>query len=361
MKSFASAFGPVYLEEAFAELARRLHVNSPSSVFILCDSNTAQYCIPLLSNVISNQGIITIPAGEKYKNIDTSCAIWKRLIHLGADRKSILLNLGGGMVTDIGGFAASCFQRGIRFVHVPTSLLAMTDAAIGGKLGVDFEGNKNYIGLFKAPEFTWINTTFLKTLPRQELLSGLTEIVKHAIIGNKKLWDVVAEIDSVENVKWDEIMLMSIEVKLMIIQEDPLEKGMRKTLNFGHTIGHALESHFLETETPLSHGQAITLGMLAESRMAVEAGLLHKDDFQKIIDLILRLLEPLEVAIPSYSKLKPWLERDKKGTSGQVHFSLPVEIGTCRWDITGLDPRIGLDWLDKQVSGKSFRLMSDPF
>ena len=237
----------------------------------------------------------------------------------------------------------------------------MTDASIGGKLGVDFEGYKNYIGLFKAPEFNWIHTSFLKTLPQAEKLSGLTEIVKHAIIGSKPLWEKLSVLDSVDNAHWDEIIPMSIEVKAMIIQEDPLEKGMRKTLNFGHTIGHALESHFLVMDEPISHGQAVALGMLAESRIALESGILSKTDFEKILSMIKRLLQPAEIQIPTYANLKRWLERDKKGTGGHVHFSLPSEIGTCRWDITGLDPRIGLDWLGKQVSGKSFRLMSDPF
>ena len=191
MKSIATSFGPVYLEEDFADLARRLHVLSHSSLFILADVNTRIHCVPLLSEIFSQHEICVVPDGESHKNLRTCEAIWNFLLEHDADRKTILLNVGGGMITDMGGFAASCYQRGIRFVQVPTSVLAMTDASIGGKLGVDFQGYKNYIGVFKAPEFTWINSRFIQTLPRKEKIAGLAEMVKHAIIGSKSLWEKI--------------------------------------------------------------------------------------------------------------------------------------------------------------------------
>lgn len=361
MKSFATSFGPVYLEEDFTDLSRRLHVMSYSSLFLLADFHTRLHCVPLLSGLFPHHHTCIVPDGEANKNLDTCISIWDFLLEHGADRKSILMNVGGGMITDMGGFAASCYQRGIRFVQVPTSVLAMTDAAIGGKLGIDFKGYKNYIGVFKAPEFTWIKSTFIQTLPHKEKIAGLAEMVKHAIIGSQSLWEKLNAIESVDKIIWADLFEDSIAVKVMIVQEDPLEKGIRKTLNFGHTIGHALESFYLSSEYPLSHGQAVTLGMMAESKMALEAGILKTTDFEKIISLISKLLEPTNRILPSYSELITWMEKDKKSTLSQLHFSLPTEIGSCRWDVKGIRAESAMDWLGKQVSDKSFRLMSDPF
>jgi 3-dehydroquinate synthase len=361
MKSFATSFGPVYLDEDFPDLARRLHVMSYSSLFILADFHTRLHCVPLVSGLFPHQHTCIIPDGEPNKNLDTCALIWNFLLEHGADRKSVLLNVGGGMLTDIGGFAASCYQRGIRFVQVPTSVMAMTDAAIGGKLGVNFRDHKNYIGVFKAPEFTWIKPKFIQTLPHKEKIAGLAEMIKHAIIGSKSLWEKLNAIQSVDKVDWTALLEESIAVKVMIVQDDPLEKGIRKTLNFGHTIGHALESFFMHSENPLSHGQAVTLGMLAESKMAFEGGLLPIEEFEKILSLMTRLLEPANRILPSHAELMKWMEKDKKSTLAQLHFSLPTEIGSCRWDVTGIGAESAMDWLGKQVSGKSFRLMSDPF
>jgi 3-dehydroquinate synthase len=361
MKSYSSPFGPLYLEEDFAALAKRLQEIYFSKIFILADSNTAVHCVPLIKDFIPAHEIVTIPAGEQNKTMHQCGMTWSFLIEHGADRKSMVLNVGGGMIGDLGGFVASCFQRGIRFVHIPTSVLAMTDAAIGGKLGVDFQGYKNYIGLFNRPEFTWINTVFIQTLPAVEKINGLAEMVKHAIIGSSPLWEKLNAIAAIDDISWDELLHLSIPVKINIIDMDPREEGIRKTLNFGHTIGHALESYFLKSDTPLSHGQCVTLGMLAESKMAMDAGLLTKNDFEKIYALILRILAPPSITIPTADELSQWMARDKKNFNQVLSFSLPTGIGTCKWGLTGLDPIPAMEWLGEQVSGKSFRLMSDPF
>ena len=225
----------------------------------------------------------------------------------------------------------------------------MTDAAIGGKVGVDFQGNKNYIGLFSNPELVWINTAFIQTLPHAEKINGLVEMVKHAIIGSRELWEKIISIESIDQIQWHELLELSIPVKVNTVNMDPHEAGIRKTLNFGHTIGHALESHFLATDTPLSHGQAVALGMMSESKMALDAGVLAENDFEKIIELIVRLLEPAQIPVPSYEDLSPWMARDKKNVSQSLSFSLPTGIGSCDWGLTGLDPAPALEWL-KQTS-----------
>ncbi len=345
MNSYTSPFGPIYLEESFAQLASRLAALSYSGIFIIADSNTSTHCVPLLHDVIADYNIKVITQGEQNKTMHQCGITWSYLIENGADRKSIILNIGGGMICDFGGFVASCFQRGIRFINIPTSLLGMTDAAIGGKTGVDFMGYKNYIGVFNSPEFVWINSSFLKTLPAAEIKNGLTEIVKHAIIGSVALWETLEKIQAIDHVDWNALLELSVPVKLNIIEQDPYEKGMRKVLNFGHTIGHALESYFLTTDTPLSHGQAVALGMLVESKIALDANVLTSPDFEKINTLIFRLLEPPHVKLPSPEELKPWMMRDKKNISKDLSFSLPRGIGACQWGLVGLDPAPALEWL----------------
>ena len=347
MKSYTSPFGPIYQEESFEQLASRLAALSYSTAFIIADSNTASHCVPLLDNFISNYNIKVITHGEQNKTMHQCGITWSYLIENGADRKSIIMNVGGGMICDFGGFVASCFQRGIRFINIPTSLLAMTDAAIGGKSGVDFQGYKNYVGVFSSPEFVWINTTFLNTLPAAEIKNGLTEIVKHAIIGSVELWNALEQIKNIETIHWNDLLELSIPVKLNIIQQDPYEKGIRKALNFGHTIGHALESYFLSTDTPLSHGQAVAFGMLAESKMALDANDLTTADFEKIHNLIFRLLDPPRIELPAFEELKPWMIRDKKNISQTLSFSLPRGIGACQWGLDGLDPAPAVEWLRK--------------
>jgi len=361
MKSYSSVFGPVYLEEDLSLLFSRLQDLSFSKAFLIADSTTALQCLPLLQEFALDHHLIVIPEGEQNKTMHQCGMAWSQLIEYGADRKSIILNVGGGMISDLGGFVASCFQRGIRFINIPTSVLAMTDAAIGGKFGVDFQGYKNYIGIFNSPEFTWVNTGFLQTLPLAEKINGLTEIVKHAIIGSEELWKKLNSIADIDQIQWNEIFELSIPVKINIVNVDPHEKGIRQSLNFGHTIGHALESYFLHSDTPLAHGQAVTYGMMAESKMALDAGMLAPEEFENILTLINRLLAPAQIKLPTYDDLKPWMSRDKKNIDQNFSFSLPSTIGACQWGLADLDVSAAIEWLAEQVSGKSIRLMSDPF
>jgi 3-dehydroquinate synthase len=349
MKVFTSRQGDIYLGNVRDGLQKTIQSLEPSLLIILADDNTVRHCVPLIAHLAETGQPIVILSGDRHKSLDSCNIIWSSLIQSGADRGSLILNVGGGMICDLGGFAASCYQRGIRFAHIPTSLLAMADAAMGGKTGVNFGGYKNYIGRFEAPAFIWTDPTFLKTLPRQEILDGLAEIVKHAVIGSRELWETISAFERLETIDWHQLLELNIPVKLRISDADPFEKGIRKTLNFGHTIGHALESHLLHSAQPLSHGQAVTLGMLAETKLAHLAGLLGNEEFKAIIDLILRLLAPREVTLPTIDALRPWLMGDKKKTGGSVGYSLPDRIGSCGWDIKVEEKlvRESLDWVNQ--------------
>lgn len=359
MKTTKSSLGDIHFGSINEGLQQLIRDQNPSTVFILADSQTAELCVPKVLEVIeSNVQVIVIPHGEEHKNIDSCRQIWLSMIAGGADRQSQLLNVGGGMICDLGGFAASCYQRGIRFAHIPTSVLAMTDAAIGGKTGIDFNGLKNYIGVMSAPSFIWIDKQFLSTLPEIEFISGSAEIVKHAIVANSKLFELLAEKISLHDLAWDDVLEESISTKLSIVESDFLEKGKRKILNFGHTIGHALESYFLQTPHPLSHGQCITLGMMIESRIAQLMSILNNQDFNAIVSMADRLLSPLQISMPTFEELKPALSRDKKTSSGLTGYSLPDRIGSCRWDVPVEDKVIieSFHWLSTHDQADRERL-----
>lgn len=359
MKLYPSSFGDIYLSTDPGTIRHMLDEISYSKGFIICDTNTAIHCLPHLPSPPASFHVITLPAGEASKTVEECEHIWSELIAHHADRESIIINLGGGVISDLGGFAASCFQRGVRFIQIPTSLIAMTDASIGGKLGVDFKGYKNYVGLFNAAERLWINPHFLRTLPDVELRSGLAEVIKHAIIGSRPLWERLQAITSIDQLDWESILELSIPVKLRAVAQDPHDHDARKALNFGHTIGHALESCFLTAGTPVSHGIAVALGMMAESKMALDHGLLRLTEFEQVITLIERLVKPTIEYIPTGAQIAGWMQHDKKVSSGMISFSLPDGIGDCRWDIKNLDPSAAISWLQEHVSTQSMRLMKD--
>jgi 3-dehydroquinate synthase len=332
MKTHPSSLGDIYTGPT-NECKLALDQLEPSSIFILADENTAKFCVPRLEGLIEKSHLIVVGAGEQHKNLDSCQAIWSNLIDHNADRHSLMINVGGGMICDLGGFAASCFQRGIRFAHIPTTVLAMADAAFGGKTGVDFGGLKNYIGLFRVPVFVWIDEQYLKTLPQVERTSGLAEIVKHAIIGSEELWEMLNGITSTDHISWNPLFEKNLPVKMNIVEADPSERGIRKVLNFGHTIGHAIESSFLLKNHTIPHGNCIATGMLVEARIANSIGLLGDEDFTSIVKLIRELLEPVKISLPTFDELKDWIGMDKKKSGGLVGYSLPDRIGSCGWDI----------------------------
>lgn len=332
MKNFISPSGNIYIDSIHHGLTEHIAKLNPNSIHIIADENTSRHCVPLLQSLI-NAPLIVVPAGEHFKSLDSCARIWEQLIVGKAQRNSIVLNVGGGMICDLGGFAAACYMRGIKFAHIPTSVLAMTDAAIGGKTGIDFYNLKNYIGLIRLPEFIWIDPVFLHTLPEHEKISGLSEIVKHAIIGSHELWKQLMSIASVEAMPWNEILEKSIPVKMKIVEEDPQEFGLRKILNFGHTVGHAIESYHLSLSNPVSHGDCVATGIIIEAKISNRIGLLNNDDLNNIVKLVSRLLKPFRNTFPTFADLIPYMAMDKKNSGSGTRFSLPDSIGSCLWDI----------------------------
>ncbi len=291
-----------------------------SQLFVITDTNVQAHCLPAFlgkTGLSPNTPLIVIEPGEAQKNLATCATIWDAMRAAKLDRHALVLNLGGGVIGDMGGFCAATWKRGIDFVQVPTTLLAMTDAAIGGKLGVDFQGLKNIIGVFQQPAAVFVDPDFLDTLPERELRSGFAEVVKHALIGDRELWTQLGDHHSAKNA-----LEASIGVKVRIVQEDPHEKGLRMLLNFGHTIGHAIESFFLETEAPLTHGEAIAIGMICELE-----GSERRDEVAAFIHRIFPHRHIPESAFPVIWAL---MQQDKKNALGKVRMALPDVGGDMR-------------------------------
>ena len=299
----------------------KLDVSQYSKIGILVDENTKEFCLPLLSE-IKKSVIIEIKSGEENKNIDSCNLIWEALTKNCFDRNSLLINLGGGVIGDMGGFCASTYKRGIEFIQIPTSLLAMVDASVGGKLGVDFNGLKNQVGLFSNPKSVIINPKFLETLPEDELRSGFAEVVKHALIVDKNLWNHLKN-NPFQDLDWEEIIESSVQIKNKIVMSDPKEKGERKKLNFGHTFGHAIESYYLQKGTPILHGEAIFVGIILESELS-SLSVSEKNDIKNYI--LSNFSLPYT---PSKSNLLNFLRNDKKNFEEKINFSLLEGIGGC--------------------------------
>src|SRR3970040_2494442 len=262
-------------EKGYEALNLHLKGNKYSNLFIIVDSNTNEFCLqkflPLIETDLTIE-IIEFENGEENKNIETCVQIWNVLTELGADRKTLIINLGGGVVTDLGGFVSSTFKRGLDFIHVPTTLLSMVDASVGGKNGVDLGNLKNQIGVINTPNMVIIDTQYLETLPQNEMRSGLAEMLKHGLIYDKAYWEQFLDLKAIDFADFDELIYRSVAIKNEIVSQDPTEKNIPKSLNFGHTLGNAIESYFLENEnkTTLLHGEAIAVGMILESYISLD-------------------------------------------------------------------------------------------
>jgi len=309
-------------KEAYLSLDEYIHKLSPSNILVIDDENTHQYCYPEFRNYFNfNHKVISIKSGEKNKNIETVISIWEEMLIMGLDKKSLVINLGGGIVTDLGGFVASSFKRGMPFIHIPTSLLGMVDAAIGGKNGINFRGAKNQIGVIVAPEMVLIDHEYINTLPKKEIMSGYAEMLKHGIIADENYWDeLLADIDNLKN--REQNIKKSVEIKHRIITQDPNEEGLRKILNFGHTLGHAIESYSYDENKPLTHGHAITLGMILATYLSFKQTNLEFTFVNKIKDSLLK-----HYTLPSWDKneikkILDYLKFDKKNISGKILFVL---------------------------------------
>jgi 3-dehydroquinate synthase len=299
----------------------------PSKVFVLVDSNTQTHCLPIFTKQLPQDfsfQTISIPVGELHKTIATCTTVWQQLSDLGADRNSLLINLGGGVVTDLGGFVASTFKRGIEFINIPTSLLAMVDASVGGKNGVDLGHLKNQVGVIRNPLVVFVFVDFLKTLPKEQVTSGYAEMLKHGLIASEDYWDALQDFDvtdasSAENFIWE-----SIEIKNEVVTKDPTEKNIRKTLNYGHTLGHAIESYCLDhsTKKTLLHGEAIAIGMILANYLSTELKNFPKEKLQQTTKTFLSIYERYDFSEKDIEQIIQLLKFDKKNTNGNVNFVL---------------------------------------
>lgn len=326
----------IYFNDAsFVYLENLLKTETYSKIFVLVDENTNEHCLPyFLSNLPTEIEIeiIEIEAGEENKNMYTCIDLWHTLIDLEADRKSILLNLGGGVITDIGGFVASTFKRGIDFINIPTTLLAMVDASVGGKNGVDLGNLKNQIGVINEPTSVVILSKFLETLPSNQMRSGLAEMLKHGLIYDKLYWDKLKNLNALNTDDLDILIKQSIEIKNKIVSQDLKENGIRKALNFGHTLGHAIESYFLESEDKkqLLHGEAIAIGMILESHISYQSNFISKDDYAEIKYIITDVFEKIAFNDSDIQKILDLLIFDKKNEFGNIQFTLLNKIGESK-------------------------------
>jgi 3-dehydroquinate synthase len=302
-----------------------------SSIAVLTDGNTHQYCYPQIQSVLPAHSIITIPAGEDHKNLESCEQVWAKLTEHQFDRHSLLIMLGGGVLGDLGGFCAATFKRGVDFLLMPTTLLAQVDASIGGKLGIDFHQFKNHIGVFCEPVATLICPSFLSTLPARELRSGFAEIIKHCLISDKEMWDV-ARSKPLHEQDWATLIPHSVEFKKQVIETDPREKGVRKILNFGHTVGHAVESYFLNSPGRLFHGEAIAVGMIAEAYIAEAKKMITRIELEEITSYLM-LIYPKVTLPKSYEDVIRLMAQDKKNKGNKILMALPEGIGQARWDI----------------------------
>lgn len=331
----ANGYTIYFNDNGYEALNQHLAQASYSKLFVIVDTHSNEYCLPLLLPRIETDlaiEIIEFDSGEASKNIDTCVQIWNVLTELGADRRSVIINLGGGVVTDLGGFVASTFKRGIAFIHIPTTLLAMVDASVGGKNGIDLGNLKNQIGVISVPQLLVIDTSYLETLPQNEMRSGLAEMLKHGLISDQSYWKQFLDLSKLDLADMDWLIYDSIVIKNNIVTQDPNENGIRKALNFGHTLGHAIESYFLENEnkTTLLHGEAIAAGMILESHIAWHKGLLSESEYAEIKQTICSIFEPIVFEENDLDPILELLIHDKKNEYGTIQFALLDGIGNIK-------------------------------
>jgi 3-dehydroquinate synthase len=316
---------PVLLETTF----------SRSKKIILVDENTHTHCLEYLLTqfeALTDAEVIVIPAGETNKTIEVAAQVCMAFKDYEIGRNDVLINLGGGMVTDMGGFIASIYNRGISCIHIPTTLLGMVDAAIGGKTGVDLEGAKNIMGTFYQPKAIYIDQGFLFTLPYDQWLNGYAEMLKHALIADLSLWDNLKGINEFKKEVGIGLIRDCATIKLSIVREDPMETGKRKNLNFGHTIGHAIEGVLMDSERALSHGHAVALGMIAESYLSMKLGLLSQKNYQSVETHLKKSYSLITLTSEDVKKAVAFARLDKKNTFNKINVVLLRNIG----EVSGL-------------------------
>ncbi|MEL7122264.1 MAG: 3-dehydroquinate synthase [Bacteroidota bacterium] len=342
MQSLDLSTYQIHVGDIWQKLEIFLKDNNYSQHIVIVDENTEKYCWPILQEKLSDVAfeIIKIPAGELYKHIGTCQEIWAQMMNNKVDRKALCINLGGGVIGDMGGFCASTYKRGIDFIQMPTTLLSQVDASIGSKLGIDFMQIKNSIGLFKDPKAVFIDPIFYNTLSPRELRSGFAEVIKHSLINDAEQWATLSKFEKLNEIDWNKHLIPSLKIKQRIVEEDPFEKGLRKALNFGHTIGHAVEGFALETDTPLLHGEAIAIGMICETFLShVEIGLSEIEVVQ-ISRFILNIYGHHPLSSANYEIYLKLMQNDKKNEGAQINFSLIPKIGKVKVNCTSSQEQI---------------------
>lgn len=313
-------------------------------IFVLTDETTQQLCWPKIKNfkALKDSTPIIIKATDTHKNLDTLSQVWQALSNGGATRHSLMINLGGGMVTDLGGFAASTFKRGIDFINIPTTLLAMVDASVGGKTGINFGGLKNEIGVFSDSRFVIINTQFLDTLDHDNICSGYAEMLKHGLISDERTWAelVTFDLDNPDLNQLQRMVAESIKVKERIVETDPHEHGIRKALNLGHTMGHAFESFAMRRGTPILHGYAVAYGLISELYMSARKTAFPTDRMHQTVRFIRENYGTINITCDDYPTLIELMHHDKKNTSGIINFTLLGNVGDIRINQTANEEEI---------------------
>lgn len=322
-------FGPIS-----ESLPKFLKENTYSKIAVIVDRNTQRHCLPLIRGFLpKNSIIISIKAGEEEKNLQTASIIWEKLTKGNVDRHGLVINLGGGVIGDMGGFAASTYKRGIDFIQIPTTILSQVDASVGGKLGIDFHGFKNHIGIFNLPKSVFIDTQFTDSLSIQEKRSGFAEIIKHSLIRDAETWNQIKTQDWQE-LDFKVLVEKSVKIKEKVVEADPKEKGLRKILNFGHTLGHAIETHFLyQPKKRLLHGEAIAIGMITEAFLAFKKDLITEKELEEIHSYLLVCFGKVKIEKEDYSRIIQLTKQDKKNVGNSVRFSLINGIGDCLFDL----------------------------
>lgn len=316
----------------YTAVNKHLKDNNFSKIFILVDENTHANCLPIFLEKLETDiaiEIIEIESGEVNKTIDTCVGVWNALSDLDADRKSIMINIGGGVITDLGGFVACTFKRGISYVNVPTTLLSMVDASVGGKTGVDLGHLKNQIGVISDPDLVLIDPFYLNTLPVNQMRSGLAEMLKHGLISNETYWNNFTNLSALTLADLDQLIYDSVIIKKNVVEEDPFEDGLRKTLNYGHTLGHAIESYFLSNSNKetLLHGEAIVVGMILANYISSQLTGFSKDLSDKIKELFIGYYGKVTINKEEYAPIMDLLKYDKKNNHGNINFVLLESIG----------------------------------
>jgi len=324
-------------DDALSHLNDFLNQRQYSKYFIIVDENTIEHCLPTIVtniDVLSNAEVIQTESGEENKTIEVVTQVWYAMSEAHADRKALVVNLGGGVISDMGGFIASTYKRGIDFLNIPTTLLSQVDASVGGKLGIDLGGLKNQIGVFNFPQMVVIYPPFLETLEFRQLRSGFAEVLKHALIQDANYWEEVKTIKVSGEYNWSKIIEHSVQIKNKVVLEDPREKGLRKILNFGHTIGHAIETWHLENDSNFFlHGEAIAMGMIAEGYLSQEKTGLTKSELSEIVDVLKSVYDLKPLSEENFENYCGLMIHDKKNSGGQISCSLLTKIGECKWDI----------------------------